>query len=249
MRFYLGTHEEGWLSRAGVPLFISRARLTRRKRVKLPRAVAPWALDSGGFTMLNNPPHRWSVSVDEYVEEVQRFAAEIGLMEWAAPMDYMCEPFIIERTGLSVREHQERTVQNYLDLRGRGPFIPVLQGWTLADYETCLDLYRQAGVDLAAEALVGLGSVCRRSHTPEIGAIVRLIEQEGIAGHGFGVKRAGLALYGERLASADSMAWSYRARRSPPLPGHTHVSCGNCLEFALRWREQTVGRGIQLALL
>jgi len=40
-------------------------------------------------------------------------------------------------TGLSVAEHQAPTVANYLQLRDLAldlPFIPVLQGWTLADY-------------------------------------------------------------------------------------------------------------------
>ncbi len=49
----------------------------------------------------------------------------------------MCEPQIVARTGLSVREHQERTVANYLTLRSIAPdlpFIPVLQGWRIADY-------------------------------------------------------------------------------------------------------------------
>jgi hypothetical protein len=56
--------------------------------------------------------------------------------------------------------------------------------------------------------------------------------------HGFGVKKVGLAKYGHGLASADSMAWSFRARRSPPLPGCTHKSCSNCVHFALRWRDE-----------
>jgi hypothetical protein len=44
--FYLGTHQTGWLAKAGVPLFVSDRRL--RKRVTLPRAIADWAEDSGG---------------------------------------------------------------------------------------------------------------------------------------------------------------------------------------------------------
>jgi hypothetical protein len=44
---------------------------------------------------------------------------------------------MIERTGLSVSEHQHRTVASCLHLRELAPtlpFIPVLQGWHLADY-------------------------------------------------------------------------------------------------------------------
>jgi hypothetical protein len=32
-------------------------------------------------------------------------------------MDWMCEPFMLAKTGLSVREHQQRTVTNYLNPR------------------------------------------------------------------------------------------------------------------------------------
>ena len=40
---------------------------------------------------------------------------------------------------------------------------------------------------------------------------------------------------------ADSLAWSYHARREPPLPGcNTHKNCANCVRFALAWREETL---------
>ncbi len=156
----------------------------------------------------------------------------------------MCEPFIIERTGLCVREHQERTVANYLDLRRLAPdlpFIPVLQGWTLADYLRCADLYQQAGVDLAALPRVGVGSVCRRQSTTEITTIIRVLSGLGLQLHGFGVKTGGLSRYGHQLASADSMAWSFTARRQPPLPGCTgHKNCANCIVFATRWRSRVL---------
>jgi hypothetical protein len=60
--------------------------------------------------------------------------------------------------------------------------------------------------------------------------------------HGFGVKKTGLTRYGQALASADSMAWSFDARRRPPMSGCTHATCANCLPFALRWRGEVVNR-------
>jgi hypothetical protein len=48
--FFLGTHQPNWLT-LGVPLFVSDRRLRRYRT--LPRAAAPWALDSGGFTELS----------------------------------------------------------------------------------------------------------------------------------------------------------------------------------------------------
>jgi hypothetical protein len=239
VRFYLGTHETHWLERLTVPLFISHRRLALRKR--LPVAVGRWALDSGGFTELNLHG-RWRTTVDEYIEATERYAIEIGGLEWAAPMDWMCEPFVTEKTGLSVREHQQRTVENYLELRGRGPFSPVLQGWTLEDYQACVDLYHEAGVDLTAAPVVGVGSVCRRQSTTEIGRIMRSLQALGLRLHGFGVKTRGVERYGHTLASADSMAWSLRARRDRPLPGCTHQSCANCARYALRWRAELLAR-------
>lgn len=153
---------------------------------------------------------------------------------------------MIERTGLSVREHQERTVASYLELRSIAPhlpFIPVLQGWQLADSLACADLYAAEGIDLAALPLTGLGSVCRRQSTSEITAIVTALARRGIRLHGFGVKTGGLHLYGHLLASADSMAWSYTARRRPALPGCTgHKNCANCMTYATGWRARLLAR-------
>jgi hypothetical protein len=235
--FYLGTHEVSWLGKAGVPLMVSHRRLAKRK--SLPRAIAPWVLDSGGFSELSLFGE-WRTTLPQYVEAVKRYQTDVGELVWAAPMDWMCEPWIIDKTGLSVREHQERTVQNYLDLdtawgvANNPPFIPVLQGWTLDDYLACLKLYDEAGV---GGPLFGLGSVCRRQDTLEIEIITSALKApHTINLHGFGVKRKGLERYARHLESVDSLAWSFNARKNPPLPGHTHKSCANCLEYALLWR-------------
>ncbi|MEU9578759.1 DUF7221 family queuine tRNA-ribosyltransferase-like protein [Streptomyces chilikensis] len=142
----------------------------------------------------------------------------------------------------AVALHQMATVTNLLDLRELAPdlpWMPVLQGWTLDHYRRCADLYAQAGIDLTAEPIVGLGSVCRRQATSEIDEIVATFHARGLRLHGFGVKTQGLGDYGSELASADSMAWSFAARRAEPLPGHDarHKNCANCPDWALRWRQ------------
>jgi len=245
--FYLGTHQPGWLTKAGVPLFISHRRLAGYRR--LPRARAGWALDSGGFSELSMFGE-WHTTPAAYVTAVDRYDRQIGQLRWAAPQDWMCEPFVLTKTGLTVAEHQRRTVANFLELRELWsrrqaaaaphrrpcPFIPVLQGWTVEDYWRCADLYDRAGVHLAGYPLVGLGSVCRRQATGEIGLIVRSLGQT-LPLHGFGCKTAGLARYGRWLASADSMAWSVAGRRAPGCaPGHR--SEANCLPYALTWRDR-----------
>ena len=129
----------------------------------------------------------------------------------------------------------------------------MVQGWQLADYLACVQLYRAAGVDLTRERLIGLGSVCRRQSTGQIAVIVAALAALGLRLHGFGIKITGLHLYGHLLASADSMAWSYAARRAPALPGCTgHPNCANCLTYATRWRIRilaaTTSRGCQASL-
>jgi hypothetical protein len=96
-------------------------------------------------------------------------------------------------------------------------------------------MYNNAGVDLDVEPVVGIGSVCRRQNTHEAGRIVRSLLPTRL--HYFGAKITGLAMFSDALESADSMAWSYAARRDASLRGCTHKSCANCAIYALRWRD------------
>lgn len=247
MRFYLGTHRPNWLADerfASVPLFVSRRTLAPMRR--LPRAVTVWALDSGGFTELTLHGG-WKLTPSQYVAEARRIRDEVGSMQWAAPQDWMCEPWVLAKTGLSVADHQRRTVDNFLELRALAPdvaFAPVLQGWKLADYWRCEEMYAEAGVDLHAEPIVGVGTVCRRQGTSEAERIMRTLASSGLRLHGFGFKQRGLVSCGEVLTSSDSLAWSYSARRSPPIEGHEarHKNCANCADYALAWRDRLLAQ-------
>src|ERR1700753_1194300 len=98
----------------GVPLFVSRNRLTGRKA--LPEAVTIFALDSGGFSELQRNG-AWTVSVAEYVAFLLWLKKFYGAkLIWVAPQDWMCEPIVINGgkgaggitfvgTKLSVEEH------------------------------------------------------------------------------------------------------------------------------------------------
>lgn len=241
-RFYLGTHMPNWLGTLGVPLFVSHRRLARCNPKVLPVACAPWALDSGGFTELSMYG-AWRTSPAEYIDAARRYRDEVGRLDWAAPQDWMCEPFMVEKTGMSVARHQGLTVDNFMHLKDAAPdvpFVPVVQGWQLDDYLRCVEQYAAAGVDLAMQPIVGVGSVCRRQSTDEIEHIFQELRLLGIRCHGFGVKMLGLARYSRHIVSADSMAWSYNARRNPPLPEcqGRHQHCTNCPKWALAWRER-----------
>lgn len=243
MMFYLGTHKPQWLRDTDVPLFVSH-RILRTRRT-LPRSSARWALDSGAFTEVAGLG-RFVTTPAEYIAAVRRYRDEIGRLDWAAPQDHMCEPWVLARSELAgtVLEAQRWTVENYLTLRslaGDLPIIPVLQGQTVGDYVAHVDAYARAGVDLEGEPIVGVGSVCRRQATAEIGEIVGVLSQS-LRLHGFGVKADGIARYGWLLTSADSMAWSSRGRRIRPCPRTGLTSCANCRHHALAWRERVMAQ-------
>jgi hypothetical protein len=251
-----------------VPLFISDRRLRDRRRFT--PAVGEWAVDSGGFTELQQYG-QWTTTPAQYVARLRRYREQAGRMVWAAPQDWMCEPAVIDGgrvgpvtfagTHLSVGEHQARTVANYLTLRDLAadlPVIPVVQGWTTSDYLRCVQAYDAAGIDLTREPLVGVGSVCRRQDTAGAGDILNALHSVGVTRlHGFGFKTLGLLAHGHLLSSADSLAWSYAARRRPPRPECVgrHRNCANCPRYALAWRDRLLAgladadrTGRQLAL-
>lgn len=251
--FYLGTHQPYWLWTVDIPLFVSD--VTLRKVKKLEKAQGRWALDSGGFSELSLHG-RWTVPARDYAQRVRRYRDEIGGLEWAAVQDWMTEPVILQKTHLSVMEHQDRTIDSLIELRSLAsdvPWCPVLQGWTMGEHWRHFERYMERGIDLRKEPIVGIGSVCRRQSTMsasnEIACLARVA---GLKLHGFGFKTQGLeGSPGLDLESADSLAWSFNASKQPPLPGHTkpgpgrpkgHQHCNNCLEYALMWRDDMLDR-------
>ncbi len=241
MIFYLGTHRPLWLGRTDTPLFVSRRTLCDVPNP--PKALGCWALDSGGFSELSMYGG-WKTSSRRYINEVRQWRDTIGGLKWAAIQDWMCEPFILEKTGKTVAEHQARTIDSYLTLLSAAPdlpWVPVVQGWQRDDYLKHVEDYAAAGVPLTACKLVGVGSVCRRQKTEEALDILRSLHALGLILHGFGFKIDGLWNGGVKLlASADSMAWSRGARYEPSMMGCTHKTCANCMKYALRWRESVL---------
>jgi hypothetical protein len=253
---YTGTHMPGWLwcGQVGFRLFVSHRRLAKYKRLRPARVQ--WALDSGGFSELSLFGE-WRTSPREYAAAVARYDAGIGRLEWAAPQDWMCEPHITAKTGLTPEEHQRRTVANFLELGAwwpqlsdeECPFMPVLQAapGDADGYLRCAEMYEAAGVHLAEFPVVGVGTVCRIQDTALIGRVARALRGLDLALHWFGVKLTGLSEIwppeesADSLTSFDSMAWSYEARRMPRLPGCRHSgNCANCPVAAGRWRDRVL---------
>jgi hypothetical protein len=246
MLFYLGTHHPHWLAKAGVPLFVSHGQL--RRYVSLPRAIARWALDSRGFSELSQHG-RWTITPADYVSAVRRYRDEIGMLDWASIQDWMCEPAIRQKTGLTVEEHQKRTVENWLELRDLAPeipWLPVLQGWTAAEYMEHVFMYDFNRAPWR-DGVVGLGSICRRQSLTWVHGLIRWLASSGLKIHAFGFKITGLETSGALLHSSDSTAWSMNARRNPKDAATgacraTHQNCANCLPYALAWRKGLLDR-------
>lgn len=193
--------------------FISVNRLRGRKS---PFKVQNWIMDSGAFTEVTTHG-RYRTEPEEYAKEIERWRL-CGNMEAAVCQDYMCEPFVTAKTGLTVRDHQRLTIERFDRLRAAtaAPLMPVLQGFKPHEYREHLADY---GHRLAHGARVGVGSVCKRnSHPAMIEYILGGIKADrpDLRLHGFGLKLTALHRPGIRalLYSADSMAWSLNARKN-----------------------------------
>ena len=66
--------------------------------------VNQWVMDSGTFTELFRFGH-YRHSVQEYADRIKRWKT-CGTLLAAVSQDFMSEPFILERTGPTVEEHQ-----------------------------------------------------------------------------------------------------------------------------------------------
>lgn len=221
IRFYVGLHQPSDAKRFDRAC-ISIRRLAKRKK---PLGDVALLVDSGAFTELNLHG-QYRATVDEYATQLEMLHRRgVAKIEAAVAQDYMCEPFMLAKTGLSIERHQQLTIERYdalfeaLDDRfsGRCPFslLPVLQGYSPSEYVRHLKAY---GSRLTAGMWVGVGSVCKRNGTPDLIVDVLsaiAVHRPDLRLHGFGVKLTALLHPGVRhfLSTADSMAWSLAARR------------------------------------
>jgi hypothetical protein len=238
VKFYVGLHQPSDARHFDLA-FVSVNRLRRRKK---PVEARAWIMDSGAFTEIACHGG-YRTSVEDYAAEINRWAYEGSGLVAAVAQDWMCEPWIVAKTGLSVAKHQRLTIERYDALLPlvRGVYVmPVLQGYTVADYLAHLVAY---GDRLARGAYVGVGSVCKRNTSvADVEAILCAIKRRrpDLRLHGFGLKSTALgsALVRDALESADSMAWSFAARRQ----GRN----ANDWREAMRWAERIEHQPVQL---
>lgn len=218
-RFYVGVHHPrlAWpLTLRGFRVCLS-ANVLRGCASDTPflGCGEPWLLDSGAFTQVALRGG-FDQSPAAYAAMIRRYA-QTGLIA-ASTQDYMCEAVALRSTGLRVADHQALTLDRYDAIQYAGTagvhLMPVLQGRSPDDYRRHLDAY---GRRIDAGAWVGVGSLCKRQGDPAVIAAILdaiLLDRPDLRLHGFGCKRTSLLVPAvrTRLATADSMAWSYAAR-------------------------------------
>ncbi len=214
MKFYIGLHQPSD-AKFFDSAFLSVNRMRDRKS---PIDCKDWIMDSGAFTEIATHGH-YRMGVEPYAAEIRRWALPGSGITCAVAQDYMCEAIILEKTGLTVVEHQRLTIERFdalLECDTRGvPIMPVLQGYTAEEYVSHL---RQYGDRIGPGAYVGVGSVCKRNtDVDQVTHILISIKRArpDIRIHGFGLKITALSsgVVRDLLFSADSMAWSYAARK------------------------------------
>jgi hypothetical protein len=200
--------------------------------------VGDWILDSGAFTEIATHGH-YRTEPEAYAEQIIRWSTNGNLLA-AVSQDVMCEKAMLEKTGLTIADHQQITIERYDGIRAAVPshirIMPVLQGFAPEDYQAHIHQY---GDRLTPGMWVGVGSVCRRNGNPAaIEAVLRAIkiERPDLRPHGFGLKLTALsnAFVRDNLESSDSMAWSFGAWKAGRDP--------NSWEEAMRYCERVQER-------
>lgn len=206
----------------GYPIMISVSRLWRKKTARFARPGKGLEgldlfLDSAGFTAQSQwGGYPWSPA--QYLDVV-------SLGRWAhwSQMDCCCEPQIAADQA-EVRRRIRQTAE-YLEIlthgardRGIADPLPVLQGWTPANYALSASLADSVLGGVWPD-LIGIGSVCRREvhGTQGVVAIVEALDPllpKNVKMHLFGVKSGALRILKShpRVASTDSMAWDFAVR-------------------------------------
>jgi hypothetical protein len=212
LRFFVGLHHPNVAGNFD-SAFIS-VNTIRNRKSAFP--ANEWIMDSGAFTTILKHGG-YPEPVSEYAAQIRRWK-DNGKLIAAVSQDYMCEKHMLERTGLTVEEHQRLTIERYdaLLAEDTGVYImPVLQGYSPGEYVRHIRAY---GDRLKPGMWVGVGSVCKRNaNIMEIWMVLDAIKEErpDLQLHGFGLKKTSLQepIIRDLLYSADSMAWSFAARR------------------------------------
>jgi hypothetical protein len=183
------------------------------KRPTLPSQVTRTAADSGGFVAT----FKWGdyrYTPERYVEWLETWRPN-----WAATMDYCCEPEVAANAGI-VRQRQQRTSDMAYQFWRDYPdapwtWAPTIQGWNVEDYRRHARELRTLIMQMSdrPDFRVGIGTLCHRASVFTIHQVVRAVVEElpGVPLHLWGVKLGALqSINGlpKEVISVDSAAWN-----------------------------------------
>lgn len=131
IKFYVGLHHPGDAKHFERAFISINAMRDRKGSLRCP----DWILDSGAFREIEQHGG-YRHSPTEYAQEINRIGALNPGLAAAVSQDWMCEDFILAKTGLTISDHQRLTIERYDELLRliNGVYLmPVLQGYKLAD--------------------------------------------------------------------------------------------------------------------
>ena len=197
-----------------VPLLLPASSWARKglKKPALPAHVTYRAADSGGF-VASRVWGEYRYTLAAYVEWLGSWSPQ-----WAACMDYCCEPEL----AVVTRQRQDQTTENirqaWQDYRFvPWAWVPTIQGVEPEDYHRhALELKpfideMQAFYAGNPAFRVGIGTLCRRADSSLIHRIVQVVRSvyPTVPLHLWGVKLESLwTLDMHQIVSTDSAAWS-----------------------------------------
>lgn len=160
---------------AGTPVLLPASSWARvgLKKPSIPPQITDTGADCGGFVA----SRIWG----EYRYDLTMYEARLRTWspQWAATMDYCCEPELCEVT----RERQAKTTANareaWLKFKSASwAWVPTIQGWTPDDYRRhaheLLGLIEEMRIYYADNSAwrVGIGTLCRRADVVTVQAII-----------------------------------------------------------------------------
>ena len=119
-----------------------------------------WIMDSGSFSELKKNG-TYTFTPEEYMSKVEEWQPD-----YFVNMDWMCEPFQLDKTGKTYKEHQELSLDNQIKLtellqdswiKSHTDLMGVIQGWDVDQYLEHIDMLREHDM---IHPYLGIGSVC-----------------------------------------------------------------------------------------
>ncbi len=240
MKIYMGV----WNIQQATVLrqFMYSVRRLKKRISAMPFRGLDWILDSGGFSEINING-KYSFTVNEYLRLV-----ELHQPRMFFNMDYVCESNALNKTGLTIKQHQEKTTNNQIKIMDiynkfniKGQFAGCIQGFEIEEYLSHIDSLKEHGL---ITPIMGIGSICRRNSINQILNIIKAIKKEvpKTKLHGFGIKTQILnmpSVYND-LYSCDSMSWSLSGRNQKTkmcinCKYPNSKSCGNCHYYLINY--------------